>query len=127
MIRIMHLHNDYAKFMQNFMQSLCKIGALCHNLDSESCPQDPGILLNKRGEIEIKGKGRMVTFWIPDKQDERETLWKNEGWNRPMEEHPADQSLEQDVHHDIGTGSVKIACENGNAYLYTQNVMSLLY
>jgi hypothetical protein len=27
--RIMHLHNDYAKFMQNFMQSLCKIGALC--------------------------------------------------------------------------------------------------
>jgi hypothetical protein len=25
----MHLHNDYAKFTQNVMQSLCKIGALC--------------------------------------------------------------------------------------------------
>jgi hypothetical protein len=25
----MHLHNDYANFMQNLLQNLCKIGALC--------------------------------------------------------------------------------------------------
>ena len=28
--------------------------------------QDPNIVLERRGDIEVKGKGTMETFWIPN-------------------------------------------------------------
>jgi hypothetical protein len=28
------------------------------------CSQDPGIILEERGQTEVKGKGAMRTFWV---------------------------------------------------------------
>ena len=68
----------------------------------------------------MKGKGRLLTFWIPDKQEEPGSLWKDEGWNQPLEEHGKKLLLEaHSTNIAVDKGSVKMAWERGNAYLYT--------
>jgi hypothetical protein len=71
----------------------------------------------------------MLTFWIPDQQEEAGSLWRDEGWNRPLEEHENKLCLEKHNHHDRSSkavdtlesdkGGVKMAWDRGNAYLYT--------
>lgn len=73
------------------------------------CLRDKAFEIIARGEIEVKGKGKMCTYFLMRNSSAQE----NEILGRPGKETDSGRESSQVLHDELNKGSLQMACPQG--------------
>ncbi|XP_072264022.1 guanylate cyclase soluble subunit beta-2-like [Pyxicephalus adspersus] len=85
--------------------------------DAHRCLRDKEFEITARGEIEVKGKGKMCTYFLMRNR----TAQENEILGRPGKEPASGRESSQSVHDELSKGSLQITCPQATQDEFIQN------